>query len=446
MEKTADATDAKQDYAGVQLTLENCLFPADKLEETPSMKDGMDVRSEEDLRLWGCESLQIAGIMLRVPQVAMATAQVLFQRFYFAKSFVKTRMEEAAMACIWLASKVEEAPRRIRDVINVFHYLKQRKQNSNPAPMQLDHHYITLKNNIIRLERRLLKELGFCVHVKHPHKIIVVYLQVLEMESNQDLVQTAWNYMNDSLRSTVFVRYTPETIACACIYLAARVLKVALPSKPHWFYLFNATEDEIQQICKHLLQVYHHKKNTIEELDAKVEACRKHLQEEKNKLRESNAVTAPGDATAEVSSTEKSKKEPPSEKESKGSASVGENESEKRRERKGERSSAEKHIRSASIPSRSKYDMSSKQRSPGRYSRSRSGKHEDDDLPKSYSTSDENSRTSSKHRRSGKRSEFHHRSESGSSSKKSRQERSLSAEREHKSKSHHKKHGKHKHM
>lgn len=34
------------------------------------------------------------------------------------------------------------------------------------------------------------------------------------------------NYMNDSLQTTVFVQYPPETIACACIYLAARVLQV----------------------------------------------------------------------------------------------------------------------------------------------------------------------------------------------------------------------------
>lgn len=34
------------------------------------------------------------------------------------------------------------------------------------------------------------------------------------------------NYMNDSLRTNVFVRFQAETIACACIYLAARALQV----------------------------------------------------------------------------------------------------------------------------------------------------------------------------------------------------------------------------
>jgi hypothetical protein len=33
--------------------------------------------------------------------------------------------------------------------------------------------------------------------------------------------------MNDSFRTDVFVRYNPETIACACIWLAARQLQVS---------------------------------------------------------------------------------------------------------------------------------------------------------------------------------------------------------------------------
>lgn len=57
----------------------------------------------------------------------MATAQVLFQRFYYTKSFVKHKMLDTAMACIWLASKVEECPRRVRDVINVFYCLEQKR-------------------------------------------------------------------------------------------------------------------------------------------------------------------------------------------------------------------------------------------------------------------------------------------------------------------------------
>lgn len=37
--------------------------------------------------------------------------------------------------------------------------------------MQIDENYNLLKNQIIKAERRMLKELGFCVHVKHPHKV-----------------------------------------------------------------------------------------------------------------------------------------------------------------------------------------------------------------------------------------------------------------------------------
>ena len=36
--------------------------------------------------------------------------------------------------------------------------------------MPLDAGYISMKAQVIKAERRVLKELGFCVHVKHPHK------------------------------------------------------------------------------------------------------------------------------------------------------------------------------------------------------------------------------------------------------------------------------------
>ena len=39
------------------------------------------------------------------------------------------------------------------------------------------------------------------------------------------------NFMNDSFRTNVFVRYPPETIGCACIFLSARQLGVCNEGK-----------------------------------------------------------------------------------------------------------------------------------------------------------------------------------------------------------------------
>ncbi|XP_071945733.1 cyclin-L1-like [Antedon mediterranea] len=280
-------------YGKVVITLENCIIPTEKLSPTPSLLDGLDSETEIDLRILGCEFIQMAGILLKLPQVAMATSEVLFQRFYYSKSFVKHNMEVVAMACVYLASKIEEAPRRIRDVINVFHHIRQKRNNRIVEPLVLDAKYVNLKSQVIKAERRVLKELGFCVHVKHPHKMIVTFLQVLECERNTQLVQTAWNYMNDCLRTDVFIRYPPETIACSCIYLSARQLDVPLPNKPPWYALLNTNEDELQQIAITILALYTRNKRTYEELDKIVEKCKVQVQEAKLK-----AKGIPADATS----------------------------------------------------------------------------------------------------------------------------------------------------
>jgi len=235
---SASATNGEGDHAGaasvpkavphrVILTLDDCVLPPERLAVTPSQAHGLGREDETDLRMLGCELIQSSGILLRLPQVAMATGQVLFQRFYYSESFVKQGMEMTSMACIALASKIEEAPRRLRDVINVFNHLKQRRTGEVTGPMILDQTYISIKNQVIKAERRLLKVLGFCVHVKHPHKFVVSLLQVLGLNSDRELVQTSWNYMNDCLRTDVFCRHTADTIAVSCIYLSTRVLGVS---------------------------------------------------------------------------------------------------------------------------------------------------------------------------------------------------------------------------
>ncbi|XP_060854759.1 cyclin-L2-like [Rhopalosiphum padi] len=273
----------------VLLTLSNVLLPKEKLTSTPSMIDGLDFETEVDLRIVGCEWIQTAGMLLKLPQVAMATGQVLFQRFYYTKSFVRYPMEITAMACTCLASKVEESPRRIRDVINVYHHIRQVLNQKLITPLVLDQNYVQKKTQVIKAERRVLKELGFCVHVKHPHKLIVMYLQALGFEKHQSIMQMSWNYMNDSLQTDVFVQFDPETIACACIYLSARKLKIPLPKSPAWYSLFNSNETDIQDICRKILKLYLRPKIITEVLEKRVEESKKEYDHAKEQAKEAIA-------------------------------------------------------------------------------------------------------------------------------------------------------------
>ncbi|RCN42500.1 Cyclin protein [Ancylostoma caninum] len=130
-------------------------------------------------------------------------------------------------------------------------------------PPPLDISYVNTKNNMIKAERRLLATLGFVVHVKHPHKLICAYCFVLRAHHRTDLIQRAWTYMNDGLRTDMFVRYSPETIACACIFLAARTVQpqVPLPDKPrNWYELFDASDTDVHTIATMLLNMYSNQK------------------------------------------------------------------------------------------------------------------------------------------------------------------------------------------
>lgn len=55
----------------------------------------------------------------------------------------------------------------------------------------------------------------------------VLFLPLQMLELPHDLSQEAWNIANDSLRTTLCVRYKAEVQACGIVFLAARRLKVS---------------------------------------------------------------------------------------------------------------------------------------------------------------------------------------------------------------------------
>lgn len=56
-------------FGKIILSLENSILSDLDERQTPSQQDGLDIEAETDLRILGCELIQTAGILLRLPQV-----------------------------------------------------------------------------------------------------------------------------------------------------------------------------------------------------------------------------------------------------------------------------------------------------------------------------------------------------------------------------------------
>lgn len=65
------------------------LVPPEVLLAPPSSQDGIDAATEGRLRAFGAEQIQRAGVLLKLPQVTVASAAAIFQRFYFHRSFAE---------------------------------------------------------------------------------------------------------------------------------------------------------------------------------------------------------------------------------------------------------------------------------------------------------------------------------------------------------------------
>ncbi|KAG0052163.1 hypothetical protein BGZ83_002936 [Gryganskiella cystojenkinii] len=242
-----------------KLSLQNALLTLEQLRQTPSRADGFTEEQEDNLRQLGCHLIQTAGMLMKLPQVAMATAQILFQRFFFQASLIKFAVRDISMGSIFLAAKVEECPCRLSDLINVFDHLCKKFRRKPLDPLQqFGMDFYKLKEATVVAEMQILKKLAFNVHVQLPYAIMVNYLRVLDLTDHPTIPQRAWNFLNDGLRTSIYICYQPPTIACSVVWLAAREAGVKLPLSPvPWYEVLDSKMEDIENIAGHIKSLYY---------------------------------------------------------------------------------------------------------------------------------------------------------------------------------------------
>ena len=154
----------------------------------------------------------------------MATGVVFYHRFYMFHSFNEFPRYMTATCCLFLAGKVEETPKKCKDLVKAAKSWLESKNFKSYADQFTD---ASIKEIMIH-ERILLQTIKFDLQVDHPYGYLLKYAKTLKgnQEQIRSMVQMAWTFINDSFCTTLCLQWEPEIIAIALMYLTSKLSKV----------------------------------------------------------------------------------------------------------------------------------------------------------------------------------------------------------------------------
>lgn len=218
-------------------------------------------------RITSCHFLRTLGSQLRLPYRVLATGCVCFHRVLLYHSERQWSLHEVVAACILAAGKMEEAPRRVEDILEVYHPLLYPGLDSLEKDSD---QFRQLRSRIISIEAVILSCLGYRFHIKHPYEYALAAVQrmwlcsapgclppladpesvhaaIVSRTSSPSLRSlastpgaqvrdlalkfghTVWQLLEQSFNGDLCLEYPPQPIALGAILLASVLHRSQLP-------------------------------------------------------------------------------------------------------------------------------------------------------------------------------------------------------------------------
>lgn len=221
------------------------LFEPDELERRKAQCRGrFHAREVTVLNDHLIQLTQLVGKQLQWRQPVIATAKLLYKRFFLKAKLDVFDPRLIMVTSMYLAAKIEELGQyrlsRLLDKVNrvvVEHKLGHFPQYSDQQVHDFEFH--------------ILEMLEFDLVVFHPYRYLVPYARDAGLPAA--CLQTAWDVVNDSYRSDAMLRYPPYLIALAAMYVSCAFTKT--PAKA-WFNRLNVRIAEIREIVDVILAMY----------------------------------------------------------------------------------------------------------------------------------------------------------------------------------------------
>lgn len=240
------------------------LFTDAELANTPSIQDGMTQNEEEELRAKGVNFIVQVGILLKLPQLTLSTAAIFFQRFLMRASLKTTRNGipklhhyQSAATALFLATKVEESCRKMKELVQACCRVAQRNPNLVIDEQSKD--FWKWRDCILDNEDVILEVLCFDLTVESPHRQLFEMLKWYGVEHNKRLRNAAWAFVTDSNNTRLCLLCNSRTIAVAGLYAACRFCEIQLPDDAKgrpWWETQHVRLSEVRKAVQHMTVSY----------------------------------------------------------------------------------------------------------------------------------------------------------------------------------------------
>lgn len=233
------------------------LFTEAELLRTPSILEGLPPEKERENRSKGVNFILQVGIMLKLPQITLATASVFLHRFYMRHSMQVYHYYSMAATCLFLAYKVEECVRKMRELVVACVRVAQKDPHKNVD--EQDKEYWRWRDNILQYEDLLLEAICFDLSLEPPYKTLFELLMQFEQGDNKRLRNAAWAFVNDSCLTTLCLLFPSRTIAASAFYAAAKHCDVAFPDDARgrpWWEVIDIDIGSIRRACNYMASIY----------------------------------------------------------------------------------------------------------------------------------------------------------------------------------------------
>ena len=238
------------------------IFTPAELQRSPSILDGLPVAQELANRQKGVNFIVQVGIMLKLPQLTLATASVYLHRFFMRHGMQQPNKPglhhySVAATALFLATKVEENCRKMRELVVACCRVAQK--NPNLVVDEQNKEYWKWRDTILHNEDLLLEALCFDLQLEQPYRILFDFLQYYGVEHNKILRNTSWAFLNDSHITTMCLLHSPRIIAGTALYVGLRLAGITLSDDEQgrsWWEHLDLDIFEIQRACNLMFEVY----------------------------------------------------------------------------------------------------------------------------------------------------------------------------------------------